>query len=69
MMIHFKIFYEECLKMGECSSIKHNFHNTPNMYLNLSANISNEQEFGLNKIKSNQIKLKIIFQLRLEKEK
>ena len=55
--------------MGECSSIKHNFHNTPNMYLNLSANISNEQEFGLNKIKSNQIKLKIIFQLRLEKEK
>ena len=36
--------------MGECNSIKHNFHNTPNMYPNLSANISNEQEFRLNKI-------------------
>ena len=36
--------------MGEWSSIKHDFHETPNMYPNLNANISNEQEFRLNKI-------------------
>ena len=28
-------------KMGECSSIKHTLHETPNMYPNLNANISN----------------------------
>ena len=48
------IFYEQCLKMGECKSIKHDFHKTPKMYPNLSANISNEQQFGPNKI--NEIK-------------
>ena len=36
--------------MGECSSIKGDFHETPNIYPNLSANISNEQQFRLNKI-------------------
>ena len=41
-------------KMGECNSIKHDFHETPNMYPNLSANISNDQQFRVNKI--NEIK-------------
>ena len=36
--------------MDECNSIKHDFHKTPKMYPNLSANISNEQQFRLNKI-------------------
>ena len=40
--------------MDECNSIKHDFHKTPNMYPNLNANISNEQQFRLNKI--NEIK-------------
>ena len=40
--------------MAECNSIKHDFHETPNMYSNLSANISNDQQFRLNK--SNEIK-------------
>ena len=40
--------------MGECGSIKGGFHETPNIYPNLSANISNEQQFRLNKI--NEIK-------------
>ena len=40
--------------MRECNSIKHDFHEKPNMYPNLNANISNEQEFRLNKI--NEIK-------------
>ena len=40
--------------MVECTSIKHNFHETPNMYPNLSANISDDQKFRLNKI--NEIK-------------
>ena len=35
--------------MVECD-----FHETPNMYPNLSANISNDQQFRLNKI--NEIK-------------
>ena len=38
----------------ECNSIKHNFHETPNLYRNLTANISNDQQFRLNKI--NEIK-------------
>ena len=38
-------------KMDERSSIEHGFHKTPNMYPNLSANISNDQQFRLNKIK------------------
>ena len=36
--------------MVECNSIEHDFHKTPNMYPNLSANISNDQQFRLNKI-------------------
>ena len=40
--------------MVECNSIEHDFHETPNMYPNLSANISNDQQFRLNKI--NEIK-------------
>ena len=36
--------------MDKCNSIKHDFHETPNMYPNLNANISNEQQFRLNKI-------------------
>ena len=43
--------------MDKCNSIKHDFHETPNMYPNLNANISNDQQFGLKK----SIKLKIIF--------
>ena len=40
--------------MVKYNSIKHDFHETPNMYPNLSANISNDQQFRLNKI--NEIK-------------
>ena len=40
--------------MAESNSIEHNFLETPNMYPNLSANISNDQQFRLNKI--NEIK-------------
>ena len=36
--------------MVESNSIKHDYHETPNMYPNLSANISNDQQFRLNKI-------------------
>ena len=35
----------------ECASIGHNFHKTPNMYPHLDANILNDQQFRLNKIK------------------
>ena len=38
----------------ECNSFEHDFHKTANMYPNLNANISNEQQFRLNKI--NEIK-------------
>ena len=41
-------------KMVECSSIKRDFHETPNLYPNLNANISNAQQFRLNKV--NEIK-------------
>ena len=40
--------------MDDCNSIKHDFNKTPNIYPNLAANISNEQQFRLNKI--NEIK-------------
>ena len=40
--------------MVDCNSIKHDFNKTPNIYPNLAANISNEQQFRLNKI--NEIK-------------
>ena len=36
--------------MGECNSVKHGFLKTPNMYPNLNTNVSNEQQFRLNKI-------------------
>ena len=36
--------------MDECNSIKHDFNKTPNIYQNLATNISNEQQFRLNKI-------------------
>ena len=40
--------------MTGCSSIEHDFHETPNMYPNLSTTPSNDQQFRLNKI--NEIK-------------
>ena len=40
--------------MAEGNSIEHNFHETPNMYPNLNPDISNDQQFRLNKI--NKIK-------------
>ena len=40
--------------MVEYNSIEHDFHETPNMYPILSANISNDQQFSLNK--TNEIK-------------
>ena len=51
--------------MPEWKSIKHNFHEILNMYSNLSANISNDQQFRLNKI--NEIKYYFIAEIR-EKE-
>ena len=48
--------------MGECNSIKHDFHETPNIYPNLNANISNEQQFRLNKI--NEIKDYFLAEIR-----
>ena len=51
--------------MGEWNSIKHDFHKAPNMYPNLNANISNEQQFRLNKI--NEIKDYLLTEIR-EKE-
>ena len=48
--------------MAKCTSTEHNFHKTPNMYPNLSANISNDQQFRLNKI--NEIKDYFIAEIR-----
>ena len=48
--------------MAECDSIKHDFHETPNMYPNLSANSSNDQQFRLDKI--NEIKYYFIAEIR-----
>ena len=48
--------------MGECNSIKHDFHETPNMYPNLNANISKDKQFRLNKI--NEIKDYFIAEIR-----
>ena len=36
--------------MDECDSIKHDFHERQNIYPDLNADISNEQEFRLHKI-------------------
>ena len=54
---NFKLFYEQCLKM-----VEHDFHETPNMYPNLSANASNDQRFRLNKI--NEIKHYFIAEIK-----
>ena len=51
--------------MVECNSIEHDFHKTPNMYPNLSANISNEQQFRLNK--TNEIKYYFLAEIRERK--
>ena len=51
--------------MAECNSIEHNFHKKPNMYPNLSANTSNDQQFRLNKI--NEIKYYFIAEIRERK--
>ena len=48
--------------MDECNSIKHDFHKTQNMFPNLNANISNEQQFRLNKI--NEIKDYFLAEIR-----
>ena len=48
--------------MGKCNSIKNDFHKTPNIYPNLNANISNEQQFRLNKI--NEIKDHFLAEIR-----
>ena len=41
--------------MVEYTSIEHDFNETPNMYPNLSANISNDQQFRVNKIMSKNL--------------
>ena len=48
--------------MPECNSIEHDFHEAPNMYLNLIANISNDQQFRLSKI--NEIKYYFIAKIK-----
>ena len=48
--------------MKEWNSIKNDFYKTPNMYLKLNANISNEQKFKLNKI--NEIKDHFLAEIR-----
>ena len=50
--------------MVECNSIERDFNETPNMYPNLSANISNDQQFRL----KTSMKSKIVSLLKLEKE-
>ena len=48
--------------MVECNSIEHDFYKTPNMSPNLNTNISNEQQFRLNKI--NEIKDYFLAEIR-----
>ena len=48
--------------MGECNSIKHDLHETPNMYPNLNAIISNKWQFRLKKI--NEIKDYFLAEIR-----
>ena len=48
--------------MAECNSIEHNFHKTPKMYPNSSANSSNDQQFRLKKI--NEIKGDFIAEIK-----
>ena len=49
-------------KMGECNSIRNDFHKTQNMYPNLNANILHEQQFRLDKI--NEIKDYLLVEIR-----
>ena len=49
--------------MNECDSIKHDFRETPNTY----PNISNDQQFRLNKI--NEIKDFLLLRLERERER
>ena len=51
--------------MGECNYINHDFHETPNIYPNLNANISNDQQFKLNKI--NEIRDYFLAEIRERK--
>ena len=48
--------------MVKCNSIERDFHKTPNIYPNLNANISNEQQFRLKKI--NEIKDYFLAEIR-----
>ena len=48
--------------MDKCNSVKHDFRETPNMYPNLNPNISNEQQFRLNKV--NEIKDYFLAEIR-----
>ena len=48
--------------MDKYNSIEHGFNKTPNMYPNVSANISNEQQLRLNKI--NEIKDYLVAEIR-----
>ena len=47
---------------NECNSINHDFYKTTNIYANLNANISNEQQFRLNKI--NEFKDQFLAEIR-----
>ena len=49
----------------ECTSIERELHETQNMYPNLIANISNDQQFRLNKI--NEIKDYFIAEIKERK--
>ena len=51
--------------MAEGNSIKHNFHETSNMYPNLNANILSDQQFRLSKI--NEIKDYFIAEIKERK--
>ena len=48
--------------MDECISTKNDFHKAPNMYPNLSANTSNQQQLRLNKI--DEIKYYLLAEIR-----
>ena len=52
--------------MAEWNSIEHNFDKTPNMYPNLRANTSNDQQFRIDKI--NEIKDYFIAEIREREE-
>ena len=48
--------------MDQCNPNEHGFHKPPNMYPNLNANISNEQQLRLKKI--NEIKEYLLAEIR-----